>query len=289
MLSEDEKEAIEQFKGWREYIIKHRKETNQANDLEFYIRTILNLITKLQKENEEKDKIIKLFEHECIKFKAFCRRLRKYGHDVDLFNQGQEYKCNQFLNLINGESYWDFAGKYFDETNEEIQKFIKEKYMENNINKNYSDVVERLEKLIELRKDKTNNTIKYDNCIISTTLLETTVVLLKTVVAGNRFLRNFIFWSEGKYIEDISATGYVAIRREGYIDGRQDERKLRKDEAFKFQKRLKIQDIAIHNMAVEIIRLDKEKSKFEYDKARMWETERGVIKYFIEKASLENG
>ena len=52
MLSEDEKEAIEQFKGWREYIIKHRKETNQANDLEFYIRTILNLITRFKKENE---------------------------------------------------------------------------------------------------------------------------------------------------------------------------------------------------------------------------------------------
>ena len=52
MLSEDEKEAIEQFKGWREYIIKHRKETNQANDLEFYIRTILNIITRFKKENE---------------------------------------------------------------------------------------------------------------------------------------------------------------------------------------------------------------------------------------------
>ena len=64
MLSEDEKEAIEQFKGWREYIIKHRKETNQANDLEFYIRTILNLITKLQKETEEKNKQIDLMaEH----------------------------------------------------------------------------------------------------------------------------------------------------------------------------------------------------------------------------------
>ena len=52
MLLEDEKEAIEQFKGWREYIIKHREETNQANDLEFYIRTVLNLIEKLQEENK---------------------------------------------------------------------------------------------------------------------------------------------------------------------------------------------------------------------------------------------
>lgn len=52
MLSEDEKEAIEQFKSWREYIIKHRKETNQADDLEFYIRTVLNLINKLQEQNK---------------------------------------------------------------------------------------------------------------------------------------------------------------------------------------------------------------------------------------------
>lgn len=52
MLSDDEKEAIEQFKSWREYIIKHRKETNQAYDLEFYIRTVLNLINKLQEQNK---------------------------------------------------------------------------------------------------------------------------------------------------------------------------------------------------------------------------------------------
>ena len=52
MLSDDEKEAIEQFKSWRKYIIKHREETNQADDLEFYIRTVLNLITRLEKENK---------------------------------------------------------------------------------------------------------------------------------------------------------------------------------------------------------------------------------------------
>lgn len=51
-MTNDEKEAIEQFKSWREYIIKHRKETNQADDLEFYIRTVLNLINKLQEQNK---------------------------------------------------------------------------------------------------------------------------------------------------------------------------------------------------------------------------------------------
>lgn len=51
-MNEGEKEAIEQFKSWRDYIIKHKEKVNKANDLEFYIRTILNLITKLQKQNE---------------------------------------------------------------------------------------------------------------------------------------------------------------------------------------------------------------------------------------------
>lgn len=59
MLSDDEKEAIEQLKSWREYIIKHKEKVNKANDIEFYLRTALNLITKLQKENREKNKYIK--------------------------------------------------------------------------------------------------------------------------------------------------------------------------------------------------------------------------------------
>lgn len=52
MLSREEKESIQQLKSWREYIIKHKEEVNKANDLEFYLRTVLNLITKLQKEND---------------------------------------------------------------------------------------------------------------------------------------------------------------------------------------------------------------------------------------------
>lgn len=85
-------------------------------------------VTKLQKENEEKDKKLKKFEDECRKFKAFCKKIRKSEkHDVDLFNQGQEHKCNQFLNLISEEPHWDYEGKYFDETDKEIEKLVKEK------------------------------------------------------------------------------------------------------------------------------------------------------------------
>lgn len=55
-MTEEEKEAIEQFKSWRNYIIDHKEITENTADLEFYIRTVLNLITKLQKENEELQK-----------------------------------------------------------------------------------------------------------------------------------------------------------------------------------------------------------------------------------------
>lgn len=55
-MTEEEKEAIEQFKSWRNYIIDHKEITKNVDDLEFYIRTVLNLITKLQKENEELQK-----------------------------------------------------------------------------------------------------------------------------------------------------------------------------------------------------------------------------------------
>ena len=51
-MNEEEKDAIEQLKSWREYIINHKEKVNKANDIEFYIRTVLNLIEKLQEENK---------------------------------------------------------------------------------------------------------------------------------------------------------------------------------------------------------------------------------------------
>ena len=129
MLSEEEKKAIKNLENLSEFGLSA---TLNQTDLD-KMKTVLNFIVKLQKENEEKDKRKKLFEHECRKFKAFCKRVRKDGHDIDLFNQGQEQKCNQFLNLISGEPHWDYEGKYFDETDKEIQKLVKEKG-ENNDN-----------------------------------------------------------------------------------------------------------------------------------------------------------
>lgn len=82
-------------------------------------------------ECEKKDKIIEQFEKECRQFKAFCRRVRRdEKHDVDLFNQGQEHKCNQFLNLISGEPHWSYAGKYFDDTDNQIKEYFEKKVEE---------------------------------------------------------------------------------------------------------------------------------------------------------------
>ena len=59
MLSEDEKQAIEKLKKIREDTIKANECGLSNNDFKEEIEvynTVLNLITKLQKENEEKDK-----------------------------------------------------------------------------------------------------------------------------------------------------------------------------------------------------------------------------------------
>ena len=48
-MNKEEKEAIEQLKSWRDYIIKNKDKVNKANDIEFYLRTVLNLIQKQEK------------------------------------------------------------------------------------------------------------------------------------------------------------------------------------------------------------------------------------------------
>ena len=77
MLSEQEKKAIKLIKQYREEI------KNKNIKPIFILDTAINLITKLQKENEEKDKQIDLMIEEYkynarINFKNFCEdELRK--------------------------------------------------------------------------------------------------------------------------------------------------------------------------------------------------------------------
>lgn len=78
-------------------------------------------------ELEKKETIIERYEIECKRFRKFCSKIRKTKkRNVDEFNQGQEHKCNQFLNLLAGEENWEFDGKYFDETDKEINKVERE-------------------------------------------------------------------------------------------------------------------------------------------------------------------
>ena len=101
MLSEYEKKAIENLKDFKSISIlygntftmflEQLKKYQEATD------TVLNLITKLQKENEEKDKQIDLIIEEYeyydrINFKNFCEdKLRKDKCIQDCKNCAKKY------------------------------------------------------------------------------------------------------------------------------------------------------------------------------------------------------
>lgn len=110
-MTEEEIEAIEQFKSWRDYIIKHIETTENATDLEFYIRTILNLITKLQKRNEELQKYdyrnIKIDKNNEIKSPSFTKE------QLDLMNLGIALYINldRLLKDDKGEEEWQLIKK----------------------------------------------------------------------------------------------------------------------------------------------------------------------------------
>lgn len=112
------------------YIVDEADKVNNA------IETVLNLLENQKAEIEDlknKEKMINEYEKGCRQFKAFCKRVRRdEKHDVDLFNQGQEHKCNQFLNLISGEPHWSYEGKYFDDTDNQIKQYFENKAEEEN-------------------------------------------------------------------------------------------------------------------------------------------------------------
>lgn len=110
-MTEGEKEAIEQFKSWRNYIIEHKETTKNAADLEFYIRTILNLITKLQKRNEE---------------------LQKYDYRNIEIDKNNEIKSPSFtkeqLDLMNlGIALYIGIPKLLEDESEEVDIWMKKK------------------------------------------------------------------------------------------------------------------------------------------------------------------
>lgn len=74
------------------------------------VKQLGNNIEILLNEYRKNKDIINKYTECCRSHKAFCRNVRKYEKDVDAFNQGEEYKCNQFLNLLEGKEDWKYAG-----------------------------------------------------------------------------------------------------------------------------------------------------------------------------------
>lgn len=63
-MTEDEQEAIEQLESWRRFIVNNKEKVNKADEIEFYLRTALNLIQRQEREiNSNTKRIILTIEH----------------------------------------------------------------------------------------------------------------------------------------------------------------------------------------------------------------------------------
>lgn len=118
-LYEDAQKALKEYRETQNKVAKLEEENKELKNSGVELATTIDSLQTDLKELKEK---VKAYETECRRFKAFCKKIRKdEKHDVDLFNQGQEQKCNEFLNLIEGEQHWNYEGKYFDETDKQIE------------------------------------------------------------------------------------------------------------------------------------------------------------------------
>lgn len=110
-----------------EFIMTDRAEITKNAHKEISL-AIENVLRELE---TYKNKIAR-YEMESKSFRAFCRKIRKTEkRNVDEFNQGREYAYIQFLNLISGEQNWEHEGEYFEEVDQELEKWARkevEKY-----------------------------------------------------------------------------------------------------------------------------------------------------------------
>ena len=128
-----EKEAIEkQFERNLELLVREKFPltataiVSAEQPMILLFKELIHRIEKREYELDKKDKIINEYEKECKKTRGFARRIRKYEkRDIDQFNQGKEFASIQFLNLLANEPHWDYEGKYFDEVDREIGRYLK--------------------------------------------------------------------------------------------------------------------------------------------------------------------
>ena len=100
-MNEEEKKAIETLKSWKDYNIRNKNKLLRADEIIKIQETILNLIEKLQKENEElKEKENKIYKevHESLAFEKF---LIVKERKPDLFNQGRFYISQIIYDILN--------------------------------------------------------------------------------------------------------------------------------------------------------------------------------------------
>lgn len=71
-----------------------------TEDMQKDIEAILNLIQKLQEENNNKDKIIDLIQKEISEHIGFENRLKRDNREPDMFNQGRFYVANNIRHIL---------------------------------------------------------------------------------------------------------------------------------------------------------------------------------------------
>lgn len=87
-MTKKEEQALEQLRSWRDYIVKNKEKVNKANDIEFYLRTALNLIQTQQAEIEK----LKNYNKELL------RKLKNRVKEVKKLTRYSLYK-NEFTKL----------------------------------------------------------------------------------------------------------------------------------------------------------------------------------------------
>lgn len=49
-MTVEDKEAIKQLESWRKYIIRNKDKVNKADEIELYLRTVLNIIRRQERK-----------------------------------------------------------------------------------------------------------------------------------------------------------------------------------------------------------------------------------------------
>lgn len=116
-MTEEENEAIEQLKNWREFIINNKGKVNRANDIEFYLRTALNLIQKQQEEieklrNKNKDLLRKLRNRvkevkKLIKYSSYKKEFSRLNTMLEQKNRQIDLMADTILkDTLKLDTYW---------------------------------------------------------------------------------------------------------------------------------------------------------------------------------------